>query len=141
MQSTRSKFESDLYDKFSAPELSFKTDLRWWMASGMHTHETIKEEILAMYNAGFSGVELCQLADRTIDESVFGYGGAQWENDVKLILNTALDLGMSVSLTSGAGWSTANVPGLDPDTQQANQCPRILLEHLTDNWVFVYIVN
>ncbi|MBQ2720419.1 MAG: hypothetical protein IJF23_02675, partial [Clostridia bacterium] len=123
-----SKFESDLSDKFLAPELSFKTDLRWWMASGMHTNETIKEELLAMYNAGFSGVELCQLTDSTIDESIYGYGGAQWENDVKLILNTALDLGMSVSLTSGAGWSTANVPGLDPDSQQANQCIVLLKE-------------
>ena len=126
-----SKFESDLSDKFLTPELSVKTDLRWWMASGMHTNETIKEEILAMYNAGFSGVELCQLADSMIDESVYGYGGAQWENDVKLILNTALDLGMSVSLTSGAGWSTANVPGLDPDTHQANQCIVLLKEELS----------
>lgn len=126
-----SKFESDLSDKFLTPELSVKTDLRWWMASGMHTNETIKEEILAMYNAGFSGVELCQLADSMIDESVYGYGGAQWENDVKLILNTALDLGMSVSLTSGAGWSTANVPGLDPDTHQANQCIVLFKEELS----------
>ena len=131
MQQNRSKFESDLSDKFLAPELSFKTDLRWWMASGMHTNETIKEELLAMYNAGFSGVELCQLTDSTIDESIYGYGGAQWENDVKLILNTALDLGMSVSLTSGAGWSTANVPGLDPDSQQANQCIVLLKEELS----------
>ena len=130
MQPKISKFESELYDRFLTPELSVKTDVRWWMAAGMHTNETIKEEILAMYNAGFSGVELCQLADRTIDESVYGYGGAQWENDVKLILNTAPDLGMSVSLTSGAGWSTANVPGLDPDTQQANQCIVLLKEEL-----------
>ena len=30
-----SKFASDLSDKFLTPELSVKTDLRWWMASGM----------------------------------------------------------------------------------------------------------
>lgn len=118
------------YD-FSAPGIGERTDVRWWMAAGMHTDETVLEELHAMHDAGFSGVELCQLADRTIDEHLYGYGGAQWEHDVKLILNTALDLGMSVSLTSGAGWSTANVPGLDPDSQAANQCVVLLTESLS----------
>lgn len=118
------------YD-FSSPAIGERTDVRWWMAAGMHTDETISEELHAMHDAGFSGVELCQLADRTIDEHIYGYGGAQWEHDVKLILNTALDLGMSVSLTSGAGWSTANVPGLDPDSQAANQCVVLLTESLS----------
>ncbi len=115
---------------FSSSDISVRTDVRWWMAAGMHTNETVLEELHAMHAAGFSGVELCQLADRTIDEHIYGYGGAQWENDVKLILHTALDLGMSVSLTSGAGWSTANVPGLDPDAQAANQCVVLLTEDL-----------
>ena len=114
----------------SHADISERSDVRWWMAAGMHTDETLREELRAMYEAGFSGVELCQLADRTIDETVYGYGGAQWENDVKLILNTALDYGMSVSLTSGAGWSTANVPGLDPDSQAANQCVVLIKEDL-----------
>ena len=113
---------------FSHADIAARTDVRWWMAAGMHTNETILEDLHAMHDAGYSGVELCQLADRTIDEHIYGYGGAQWENDVKLILNTALDLGMSVSLTSGAGWSTANVPGLDPDCQAANQCVVLLTE-------------
>jgi len=112
------------------PDLANQTEVRWWMASGRHTNETILQELHAMHKAGFGGVELCQLADRDVDERVYGYGSAQWENDVKLILNTALDLGMSVSLTSGAGWSTANVPGLDPDSQQANQCVVLLTEEL-----------
>jgi len=115
---------------FSHADITTKSDVRWWMAAGMHTDETLLEEVHAMHDAGFSGVELCQLADRTIDETVYGYGGAQWENDVKLILNTALDRGMSVSLTSGAGWSTANVPGLDPDCQAANQCVVLLKEDI-----------
>jgi hypothetical protein len=96
----------------------------------MHTNETILEAIHAMHAAGFGGVELCQLADRNVDEKLYGYGSKQWENDVKLILNTALDLGMSVSLTSGAGWSTSNVPGLDPDSQKANQCIVLVTEDL-----------
>ncbi|MBR5219864.1 MAG: hypothetical protein IKV66_02650, partial [Clostridia bacterium] len=125
------KLQSQTYpSSLSHADITERTDVRWWMAAGMHTDETLREELRAMYEAGFSGVELCQLADRTIDETVYGYGGAQWENDVKLILNTALDYGMSVSLTSGAGWSTANVPGLDPDSQAANQCVVLIKEDL-----------
>lgn len=123
-------FEKNLRELFFDVKFTSKTEVRWWMAAGMHTDETIRQELAAMYNAGFCGVELCQLADREIDETIYGYGGAQWENDVKLILNTALDLGMTVSLTSGAGWSTANVPGLDPDSQQANQCIVLLTEEI-----------
>lgn len=124
------KFETILSDRFSRVEQINQTEVRWWMAAGVHTDETILEELNAMHAAGFSGVELCQLADRTVNAELYGYGTEQWEHDVKLILNTALDLGMSVSLTSGAGWSTANVPGLDPDSQAANQCVVLLTEDL-----------
>ena len=130
MKPEKNIFENTIAQRFSDIEIVNRTDVRWWMAAGMHTDETIKEELQAMYDAGFSGVELCQLADKTIDEKTYGYGSRQWENDVKLILNTALDLGMTVSLTSGAGWSTANVPGLDPDSQAANQCVVLLTEDL-----------
>ena len=130
MSCPKTSFEQKIATQFSCVAPCHRSEVRWWMAAGTHTDETIKEEIRAMHDAGFSGVELCQLADKTIQEEIYGYGSAQWENDVKLILNTALDLGMSVSLTSGAGWSTANVPGLDPDSQQANQCVVLLTEEL-----------
>lgn len=130
MKEQNNDYVSSYAASLAHADITTKSDVRWWMAAGMHTDETLREEVRAMYEAGFSGVELCQLADRTIDETVYGYGGAQWENDVKLILNTALDLGMSVSLTSGAGWSTANVPGLDPDCQAANQCVVLFKEDI-----------
>lgn len=88
MKHTESSFEKALKEKFAHPSIGTRTDVRWWMASGMHTNETILEEINAMHTAGFGGVELCQLADRNVDEKLYGYGSKQWENDVKLILNT-----------------------------------------------------
>ena len=128
MDQPKTPFERTLTEQYARPEISARTDVRWWMAAGMHTDETIREELDAMYEAGFGGVELCQLRDKNIDETVYGYGGAQWKNDVRLILDTALARGMSVSLTSGAGWATANVPGLDPDSQAANQCVVLVTE-------------
>lgn len=130
MKSQATSFASMIADKYSDIEIMDRTEVRWWMASGMHTDETIVEELQAMHDAGFGGVELCQLNNRNIDKKLYGYGSAQWKNDVRLILNTAIDLGMSVSLTSGAGWSTANVPGLDPDSQMANQCVVLVTEDI-----------
>ncbi len=130
MKTQVTSFEAMLAERYSDIEIMNRTEVRWWMASGMHTDETIREELQAMYDAGFGGVELCQLNNRNIDKEIYGYGSAQWKNDVRLILNTAIDLGMSVSLTSGAGWSTANVPGLDPDSQMANQCVVLVTEDI-----------
>jgi len=130
MRSQATPFAAMMAERFSEIEIINRTEVRWWMASGMHTDETILEELHAMHDAGFGGVELCQLNNRNIDRKLYGYGSAQWKNDVRLILNTAIDLGMSVSLTSGAGWSTANVPGLDPDSQMANQCVVLVTEDI-----------
>ncbi len=123
-------FEQNLARNYLDIEFLNKTEVRWWMAAASHTDETIIEELNAMHDAGFCGVELCQLSDSTVDASVYGYGSEQWEHDVKLIIEKATELGMSVSLTSGAGWSTANVPGLDPDSQAANQCIVLVKEDL-----------
>ena len=130
MEYKATDFERKIAADYKRPDISARTDLRWWMASGLHTNETITEELRAMRDAGFGGVELCQLADRNINETLYGYGSDQWENDVKLILRTALGSGMSVSLTSGAGWSTANVPGIDPDSQETNQCVVLITEDI-----------
>jgi len=119
-----------LSERYKNVEIVNATEVRWWMAQGSHTDETIVSEIRAMHDAGFRGVELCQLADKDIDQSVYGYGSDQWTHDVKLIINTAIDLGMTVSINSGAGWKVANVPGLDVDSPAANHCIVLLTEDI-----------
>lgn len=117
-----SSFAQRLSEKYSEPDIKNRTEVRWWMGEGLHTDETLKEEIQAIYDAGFRGFELCQLNDSNVDATKYGYGSEQWNHDFHLVLNTALDLGMTLGLTSGTNWSTANIPGLDPDSQEANQC-------------------
>ncbi|MBQ8935843.1 MAG: hypothetical protein IJ049_05555, partial [Oscillospiraceae bacterium] len=90
-------------------------------AEGAHTDETLLEEIQTLYDAGFRGMELCEQVDPSVPEETFGYGSKQGDHDLKLVLNRALDLGMTVSLTSGTNWATANIPGLDPASQAASQ--------------------
>ena len=100
------------------------------MAEAGHTDETIRAEIQAMYDGGFRGVELCAQGEDEISETDYGYGSAQWDHDLKLAMNTALDLGMTVSLTSGTNWATANVPGLDPHSQGASQIVVDIVEYI-----------
>jgi len=117
-----SDFYYELVDNYTDPDIEYQTEVRWWMAEGHHSDATLEEEIQAMYDAGFRGVELCQLNESSISAANYGYGSEQWNHDFHFILNKCLDLGMTVGMTSGTHWGTANVPGLDPDSQSANQC-------------------
>lgn len=119
--SAQEDFASSLTARFEKPGLPYGTEVRWWMAEGAHTDETLLEEIQAMYDAGFRGMELCEQVDTSVSDGDYGYGSDQWDHDLKLVLNRALDLGMTVSLTSGTNWATANIPGLDPHSQAASQ--------------------
>lgn len=121
IRAERSTFAADLESRYVDPALSFGTEVRWWMAEGAHTDETLLEEVQAMYDAGFRGMELCEQVEESISDADYGYGSDQWDHDLKLVLNKALDLGMTVSLTSGTNWATANIPGLDPQSQAASQ--------------------
>ncbi len=100
------------------------------MAEGAHTDETLLEEVQAIYDAGFRGMELCEQVDTSVSDVDYGYGSDQWDHDLKLVLNRALDLGMTVSLTSGTNWATANIPGLDPQSQAASQAVFEIDEYL-----------
>ena len=106
---------------YTAPDRAYATEVRWWMAEGAHTDETLLEEVQAIYDAGFRGMELCEQVDPAVADTDYGYGSDQWDHDLKLVLNKALDLGLTVSLTSGTNWATANIPGLDPQSQAASQ--------------------
>ena len=116
-----SDFYHELVERYADSDIEHRTEVRWWMAEGGHTDETLNEEVQAMYDAGFRGVELCQLAVSGLDETQWGLGSEQWNHDFHVVVNKALDLGMTVGITSGTNWNTTNVPGLNPDSQAAMQ--------------------
>ncbi|MCI8497075.1 MAG: hypothetical protein HFE85_02335 [Clostridiales bacterium] len=119
---TVSSFRSELSGKYADPDREFSTEVRWWLGSASATDETLLEEIQAMYDGGFRGAELCMQSDKSAPNDIYAYGSEMWSHKWKLMMNKMLDLGMTVSLTSGTNWSTSNVPGLDPDSQAAMQC-------------------
>ncbi|WP_210502743.1 glycosyl hydrolase [Nocardioides xinjiangensis] len=116
-----SAFAKQLESKFIDPDRVYSTDVRWWLGDASATDETLLEEIQALYDAGFRGVELCMQDDTVAANDVYAYGTEMWAHKWELMMNKLLDLGMGVYLTSGTNWSTSNVPGLDPTSQAAMQ--------------------
>ena len=116
-----SAFQTALTEKYADPDRVYSTDIRWWIGDAANTDEALLDEIQALYDAGFRGVELCMQNDRLAPDDVYAYGSEMWSHKWKLMMNKLLDLGMGVYLTSGTNWATSNVPGLDPDSQAAMQ--------------------
>lgn len=102
------------------PELEFKPEVRWWLSEGAHTEQTIKESVKEIADSGFGGIEFAMLNESRVDASKFAYGSQEWVNDVKLIISEATKYGLGISFTSGTNWATANIPGLDPNSEGAN---------------------
>ena len=102
------------------PERQYKPEVRWWLSQGAHTDETIKESVKEIADAGFAGIEFAMLNEPNVDATKFAYGSQEWVHDVKLIITEATKYGLSASFTSGTHWATANIPGLDPNSEAAN---------------------
>jgi hypothetical protein len=116
-----SEFARELESKYVDPDRVYSTDVRWWLGEAANTDESLLEEIQALYDAGYRGVELCMQSDNAAPDATYAYGSAMWTHKWNLMMNKMLDLGMAVYLTSGTNWATSNVPGLDPTSQQAMQ--------------------
>ena len=114
-------FAEQLESNYVDPDLYYQSDVRWWLGDASLTDEVLLEEIQALYDGGFHGVELCMQDDGNAPDETYAYGSDMWSHKWKLMMNKLLDLGMEVSLTSGTNWATSNVPGLDPDSQSASQ--------------------
>jgi len=116
-----SAFAQQLEKKYVDPDRVYSTDVRWWLGEAANTDESLLEEIQALYDAGYRGVELCMQSDSGAPDAQYAYGSPMWTHKWNLMMNKLLDLGMAVYLTSGTNWATSNVPGLDPASQQAMQ--------------------
>ena len=118
---TKKDFLQQLQELYKDPDRSYQSDVRWWLGEAANTDEALLEEVQALYDEGFHGVELCMQSENNADNETYAYGSEMWAHKWKLLMNALLDHGMEVSLTSGTNWATSNVPGLDPDSQAASQ--------------------
>src|SRR5919112_1559788 len=111
----------DLARLIAEPGIEFRPELRWWLAEGLHTDETLRREIDAAYRMGFGGMEFLAMDEEAIDHSRYGWGAEEWVHDSQIVVEETTKRNMSVSFTSGTNWSNANLPTIDADHPAAAQ--------------------
>ncbi|WP_460979635.1 glycosyl hydrolase, partial [Pseudactinotalea suaedae] len=112
------------------PAIEFRPELRWWLAEGLHTDETLRREIADAHRLGFGGMEFLAMDEGDIDHSRYGWGAEEWVHDSHIVVEETTRRGMSVSFTSGTNWSNANLPTITPDDRAAAQELDVAVEDL-----------
>lgn len=107
--------------KFISPHIEYWPEVRWWLAEGLHTDETLKKDLQMLYDSGFGAVEFLAMDEEGADSSLYGWGSEEWVHDTKLIIREATKKGMGVSLTSGTNWANVNLTTITPDDKAASK--------------------
>lgn len=103
------------------PDIQYWPDIRWWLAEGFHTDQTLKSEIQSLHEAGFGAVEFLAMEEQGVDSRVYGWGSEEWIHDTHTIVQETTKRGMGVSMTSGTNWSNANLTTITPDDRAASK--------------------
>lgn len=103
------------------PPIEYRPELRWWLAEGLHTDDTLRREIESAHRLGFGGMEFLAMDEGNIDHTRYGWGSEEWVHDSVIVVEETTRRNMSVSFTSGTNWSNANLPTIDPDHPAAAQ--------------------
>ena len=105
----------DHRDALAHPPIEYRPELRWWLAEGLHTDATLRNEIDTAHRLGFGGMEFLAMDEGDIDHARYGWGSEEWVHDSAIVVAETTARNMSVSFTSGTNWSNANLPTIDPD--------------------------
>jgi hypothetical protein len=71
----------DLASLVAAPGIEHRPELRWWLAEGLHTDETLRYEIDTAHRLGFGGMEFLAMDEAAVDHSRYGWGSEEWVHD------------------------------------------------------------
>lgn len=103
------------------PEKEYRPGVRWWLAEGFHTDETLRKEMQQLDDMGMGSIEFLAMDEHGIDETVYGWGSEEWVHDSHLLVEEAANRGMGVSMTSGTNWACANLVNITPDDPVASK--------------------
>jgi hypothetical protein len=108
-----------LKKNLAKPEIQYRPELRWWLAEGFHTDETLKKEIRLISEAGFGAIEFLAMDEAGVEHSRYGWGSEEWVHDSRIVMGEAARRRLGVSVTSGTNWATANLINILPDDKSA----------------------
>lgn len=109
----------ELKNKLANIDKSYFNEVRWWLSEGLHTDETLRNEIKMLDEAGFGAAEFLAMGDYGVDVKRYGWGSEEFVHDTHLILDEVTKRGMGASMTSGTNWSNANLNNIVPDDKAA----------------------
>lgn len=109
----------NLDGKFKKPDIQYRNDVRWWLAEGLHTDGTLKNDIRMLDEAGFGAAEFLAMDEYGADSKRYGWGSEEFVHDTHVILEETTRRGMGASMTSGTNWSNANLITITPDDKAA----------------------
>jgi len=121
----------DLTRLLADPAIEYRPELRWWLAEGLHTDETLRFEIDTAHRLGFGGMEFLAMDETAIDHARYGWGAEEWVHDSQIVVEETTRRDMSVSFTSGTNWSNANLPTIDPDQPAAAKELNVTIEDVS----------
>jgi hypothetical protein len=118
---TESPALDELRRLLADPPIETRPEIRWWLAEGVHTDETLRTEIEAAHRLGFGGMEFLAMDEEGVDHARYGWGSEEWTHDSQVVVTETTARNMGVSFTSGTNWSNANLPTITPDEPAAAQ--------------------
>ena len=121
---------TDFRDLFANPPQDVRPEVRWWLAEGLHTDETLRTEIEAAHRMGFGGMEFLAMDEGQVDHARYGWGSEEWVHDSAVVVAETTARGMAVSFTSGTNWSNANLPTITPEHPAAAKELDVTVEEL-----------
>lgn len=119
--SNDASFETTIEQGYAEPEMEYRPEIRWWVAEGAQTDDTLKTAVKDLHDAGFGAVEFVTLDVAGLDADTYGWGSDAWIHTSHLITEECTKYGMGVSFTSGTNWGTANLISIDADDSAAFQ--------------------
>lgn len=121
----------DFRDLLANPPIESRPEVRWWLAEGLHTDETLRAEIEAAHRMGFGGMEFLAMDEGMVDHARYGWGSEEWVHDSAVVVAETTARGMAVSFTSGTNWSNANLPTITPEHPAAAKELDVTVEDLS----------
>ena len=121
---------ADFRALFADPPQDVRPEVRWWLAEGLHTDETLRTEIEAAHRLGFGGMEFLAMDEGQVDHERYGWGSEEWVHDSAIVVAETTARGMAVSFTSGTNWSNANLPTITPEHPAAAKELDVTVEEL-----------
>lgn len=103
-------FEQRMEALYDDIETEYRPDVRWWLAEGLNTDETLKANVKEIAESGFGAAEFLAMPEPGAPDNIYGWGSQEWTHDSRLVMEEAIKRDLGFSLTSGTHWATANLP-------------------------------